>query len=39
MCNVVGSGSKAFDFYNNIMLIRDYFTEIVDYPLLDTEYC
>jgi len=37
MCNVVRSGSKGFEIYNIIILIRDYFAEIVDYPVLDIE--
>jgi len=35
---VFGSDSNAYKYYN-IILIRHYFTEIVDYPVLDTEYC
>ena len=37
--NVFGSGINTYKFYKIIKLIRDYFTEIVDYPVLDTEYC
>ena len=29
MCNVVRSGSNAFEFYRSIILIRDNITEIV----------
>jgi hypothetical protein len=38
MWNVCGSGSNANNLCKSIRLIRDYFTEIVDYPVLDTEY-
>ena len=37
MCNVVESGSEAFELYSSVPLIRDYFTELVACPVLDTE--
>ena len=34
MCNVVRSGSKAFEFYNSIILIRVSLTEILAFWFL-----